>query len=194
MYGGGGNEDDSIQRDFEAQTDRAVARALRVVALPGDPVAQPLEHNTPLADEDDAVPTADQVAASEQHCGTNVMTGCADAGQAYLRGRGVKPDVYKCLAILEKACTAENWASSETLGTAYSQGWGVDSDPARAVTYYTRGCDRAHARSCTALAVMYLIGTGVVKDHAKALTLFQKACSANDPDGCELAKLNANLP
>ena len=111
------------------------------------------------------------------------LSGMANAGLAYLEGKGCDANVEKGLAWMEKASEKGNGIASLTMGDYYRDGQYVPQDYAKAAMYYERGgIKQKYADAIRRLAALYEAGLGVPADAGKAAELYKLADETPDED------------
>jgi hypothetical protein len=191
-----GNEHESIMRDFEAQTDRAIAASLRVVAAAGEQGAKPL----PLlvGDESDRI-TPEEIAAKQAACKDDDAAACTVLAVAMRRG-DLPDDPPKRIALLQKGCDGHDMLGCTLLGNAYLMGRGVEANADKGLGLLESACTAEEWSACQMLGAAYATGQvqadGIKPDRAKAAGYYGRACEHGLASSCEYLESlgKANTP
>lgn len=175
-----GNEHESVDRDFEAQTDRAIAASLHVVAAPGDGSGQPL----PMPTEGNAEHfSAEQIAEREAGCKSGKPEACTELGLAMKRG-DMRDDPERRLALFRTGCEGGDQIGCTFLGSALLIGRDVERDLQKGLTLLGDACVADVGTACYMLGSVMSSDEIVVAQLDKAKGYYQKACDLGVDDAC----------
>ncbi len=180
-----GNEHESIHRDFEAQTDRAIAASLRVVAAAGEPGAKPLPL---LAGEESDRVTPEEVAEKQAACNGGDAAACTDLAVAMRRG-DLPDDPPKRIALLQKGCDGHDMLGCALLGNAYLMGRGVEPSADKGIRLLESACTGEEWSACQMLGAVYATARvqadGIEPNRAMAEGYYERACEHDHESACE---------
>ncbi|MBR8462669.1 sel1 repeat family protein [Campylobacter sp. faydin G-24] len=109
-------------------------------------------------------------------CNGGVELGCANLGQLYENGIGIKKDPKKAVEIYKTSCNKGGRHSCYHLGNAYRRGDIVAQDYEMAMSAYTNACEAGDVPSCANIGAMYELGLGIEKDEVRAYKIYTVAC------------------
>lgn len=175
-----GNEHESVDRDFEAQTDRAIAAALHVVAAAGDPNGQPLP--LPSADAVEHF-SPEQIAEREAGCKSGTAEACTDLGVAMKRG-DIRDEPERRIALFQQGCEGGDQVGCTFLGSALVVGRDTERDVPKGLSLLDTACTAEQWTACYMLGSVYGSGELVRAEPERAKGYYQKACDNGMDDAC----------
>jgi len=122
----------------------------------------------------EAVPAYERLVRDEH------LRATLDLGELYERGRGVKQDGARAVALYERAADRSPWARHK-LGVVYLEGKLVPRDYAKARYWLERSAQDSNAAARNNLGVMYERGLGVTADPGKAREYYFAALRGYEP-------------
>lgn len=99
----------------------------------------------------------------------------------YVYGKGVKKDLFKAKALLEKSCNLKESIGCTSLGNLY---YTESLDYIKAIKYYKKACFLDSGQACYNLGVFYANGDGINQNYFKARDLYERGCKLNDGMAC----------
>lgn len=118
----------------------------------------------------------------------NSAQGCANLGNSYWEGKGVKQSFVKAVKFYQKSCDLNFGASCSYLSDSYRDGKGVKQDIFMAAKYAKKACDLDSAHACYNLGAFYVNGLGVKQNLSTAKKFCGKSCDLGDQMGCDCYK------
>jgi TPR repeat protein len=85
----------------------------------------------------------------QKACDLGHATGCANLGNSYLHGNGVRRDLHRGLELAGAGCERGVREGCWDVGDAFEHNDGV-RDLARALEYHQKGCEQGYEPSCAA--------------------------------------------
>jgi uncharacterized protein len=101
-------------------------------------------------------------------------------GEAYLHGRGTKPDARAATNWLMRAAAQGHAPAEYTLGMMCEAGNGMPFDYAQAMAWYRQSAFHGHAPAQYSLAVMFSHGRGVPRNDVAAIRWLTRAAQAGE--------------
>lgn len=114
--------------------------------------------------------------------------GCANLGNLYALGEGVKQIFFKAVKFYQKSCDLNFGASCSYLSDFYRKGQGIKQDIFMAAKYAKKACDLDSAHACYNLGAFYVNGLGVKQNLSTAKKFCGKSCDLGDQMGCDCYK------
>lgn len=118
----------------------------------------------------------------------NSGTGCANLGNLYALGEGVKQNFFKAVKFYQKSCDLNYGMGCSYLSDSYRNGRGVKQSISMAIKYSKKACNLDDARACYNLGAFYVNGLGVRQDLSTAKKFCGKSCDLGDQMGCDCYK------
>jgi TPR repeat protein len=135
-----------------------------------DPVANSQPDTPPPIDVDAVRSKADQGDAASQFL----------LGEAYLHGRGVRPNPQTAAEWLIKAAGQGSADAQCTLAMMYDAGRGVPPDLAQAHQWFRKAADQNHALAQYNLAFQYASGRGATRNDAESLRWLSRSAQQGE--------------
>lgn len=118
------------------------------------------------------------VDAMESACAGGEAEACVQ-----LAARGSRS---RALALLKKACDADNGQGCHELAELTRRRWMVEASVVEALRLDEKACELGSVDGCVAAGKAYLFGSGVAADTEKGLAMLEPTCGAETIAGCEL--------
>ena len=119
------------------------------------------------------IAAAAKVPKEVKACDNGNLNACADLGEKYMRGRGVKRDENLAEKILLDTCNKGNALACSRAGYLY---YGITAEHAKASNFLEKGCEGNIASACGNLAHIYSKGKYLEQNYTKAAALYEKSC------------------
>jgi hypothetical protein len=120
-------------------------------------------------------------AVAEAGCAAGAATGCALAGELWLRGEDAVA-VKNAAALLDRGCVRLSPRACALLGALLVEGQGIAADPHRAEELWKWSCDKGEPQGCRQAGVRAEQGPDV----SLAAPFYQRGCDGGDAPSCRL--------